>query len=67
MPFLNSLGKLIFTFGLEKLIGLFSRMVAKYQKRQADKAIIKASMKALNEAKTGDEIEKAANDALDRL
>lgn len=65
MPFLTWIGKIIVTFGLEKLVGLLTSLVTKYKRNQQIKAQAKESMKPINAAKTKEEINEATRSALD--
>ena len=65
--FLKWITQTIVSVGLDKLIGLFTSMIKSWKAKKEIKQKAEDSMKPLNNAQTGDEIDEATDDALNGL
>jgi|GEM_PF-2100906 len=61
------IGKLIVTVGVDKLIGLLHAFIEQHKADEAAKKKAADSMNPLNDAKTGEEVDEASDDALNGL
>lgn len=67
MFIIDWIGKLIVTVGIDKLVGLFGKLIDDWKAQQLAKAEAAAAQKEMDNAKTADEIDKASSDTLNHL
>jgi len=67
MIVLEWIGKLIVTVGIDKIVALIHGWIEQHKADEAAKKKAADSMKPLNDAKTGEEVDEASDDALNGL